>query len=493
LSSVPDCERVAYRLQAFERRLAAREERSAPQKKQLAFFARYDGTRTNQFYFDRFVRLTDVPGGQSLLALAESTPDGHRSAAHNYLTHGLHAYKGKYFPQVVRSLLNSAGVAPGARIVDPFVGSGTTSLEASLMSCTAHGIDQNPLAALIARTKVAALRLPNAELRPMEAEIVGEMKRAYKGDLPNEAYLARWFPPDNLRLVGRVLGAIERAAVPQAMADVARLTLSALLRAWSLQEPTQLRIFRRPTAPDAASLRARFVADLQTTVASLRVGSRLLRELGISLGEVSVLEGDARESATWIADCDALVTSPPYATALPYIDTDRLSIYALGLAEIGERSDLEWSMIGNREIRKRQRAELEEQLDENAAGLPGAVIKDILAIRSRNQATGVGFRRENLPSLLYRYFADMQTVLRRAAESLKPGALVAIVVGDSFTMAGTKRVRIRTADALCETASNLGFKTDERIAMGGQVGYLPHQRNTIPAEEILILRSPKRP
>jgi Putative RNA methylase family UPF0020 len=492
LSSARETEHVGYRLQPFERRLADLEKNGAREKNQLAFFARYDGSRTHQFYFDRFVRLTDVRAAQSLVELAELTPDGHRSAAHNYLTHGLHAYKGKYFPQVVRSLLNTAGVAPAARVVDPFVGSGTTSLEASLMGCAAHGIDQNPLAALIARTKVAALRLSPAELEPMEAAILAEIRRPYKGDLPNASYLARWFPPSNLRLIGRVLTAVERAALPQAMADIARLTLSSLLRAWSLQEPSQLRIFRRPAAPDAASLRARFVADLRTTVASLRVGSHLLRELGISLGKVTVLEGDARESATWIADCDALVTSPPYATALPYIDTDRLSIYALGLAEISERSDLEWSMIGNREIRKRQRTELEQQLDENAADLPQAVIKDILMIRSLNQAAGVGFRRENLPSLLYRYFADMQAVLKQAVANLKPNALVAIVVGDSFTMAGSKRVRIRTADALCETANTLGFKTVERIEMGGQVAYLPHQRNTIPSEEILIFRSPKR-
>jgi hypothetical protein len=491
LSSGRDTERVAYRLHAFERRLAKLEEAGAREKEQLAFFARYEGARTHQFYFDRFLRLTDPRAGQSLLALAESTSDGHRSAAHNYLTHGMHAYKGKYFPQVVRSLLNAAGVAPGGRVVDPFVGSGTTSLEASLMGRTAHGIDQNPLAALIARTKVAALQLPSAELEPMQAAILAELKRTRRGELPNEAYLARWFPPATLRLIGRILTAIERPLLPPAMADVARLTLSSLLRAWSLQEPSQLRIYRRPRAPDAASLRRRFIADLHATVASVGLGSRLLDELGISLGKVTVLEGDARKPDAWIGDCDALVTSPPYATALPYIDTDRLSIYALGLAEISERSHLEWSMIGNRELRKRQRIELEEQLDRNAAKLPQAVIEDILMIRARNRAAGAGFRRENLPSLLYRYFADIQTVLERAAENLKPNALAAIVVGDSFTNAGGKRVRIRTANAICETASGLGFTTVERIQMGGQVAYLPHQRNTIPAEEILILRSPK--
>lgn len=490
MSSGSDVEHVAYPLQAFERRLGELEAQGARQKDQLAFFARFDGARTHQFYFDRFVRFTGLADGQSLVDLAEVTSDGHRSAAHNYLTHGLHAYKGKYFPQVVRSLLNSAGIAPGARVVDPFVGSGTTSLEASLMGCSAHGIDQNPLAALIARTKVTALSLQASDLGPMEAALLAEMKRPYRGTLPNQSYLARWFPPDTLKLIGRILGSVERAGLPEPMADIARLTLSSLLRAWSLQEPSQLRIYRRASAPDAASLQQRFTADLRATVASLQLGARLLDELGISLGEVTVVEGDARHSGTWVQECDALVTSPPYATALPYIDTDRLSIYALGLADIDERSGLEWSMIGNRELRKRQRLELEGQLVENAGRLPAPVIEDILTIRRRNEAAGVGFRRENLPALLYRYFADMQTVLERAAENLRASALAAIVVGDSFTTAGTERFRIRTADSICETATALGYDVVERIEMGGQVAYLPHQRNTIPSEEILMLRSP---
>ncbi len=489
MSSLPDCEYVGYRLQSFERQLAELEVRAASAPEQLAFFSRYAGRRTHQFYFDRFSKLRgeDV----SLLAEAEVTRDGHRGAAHNYLTHGLHSYKGKFFPQVVRSLLNSAGLAGPAAVVDPFVGSGTTSLEASLMGFCGHGIDRNPLAVLIARTKSSALALEPEVARDGARAILAGLDGAVEGELPNRAYLERWFPPANLRMVARILGAVEAADTPAAMRDLARVTLSALLRGWSLQEPSQLRIFRREQAPGAAALADRFAADLREASRAVVLGRRLLDELGIAPGPVRIAEGDAREAAAWgDGRFDALVTSPPYATALPYIDTDRLSIYALGLDAVSDRALLEWSMIGNREIRKRQRLELEEDLAANAAGLPAEIVDDIARIRARNEAVGVGFRRENLPALLYRYFADMKAVLERAAETLRPGALCAIVVGDSFTLAGDERFRIRTADFLCAIAGALGFTQDERIAMGGQAAYLPHQRNGIPAEEILRLRAP---
>lgn len=360
------------------------------------------------------------------------------------------------------------------------------------MGFAAHGIDRNPLAALIARTKVAVLALdPDAAAGAADA-LVGAVGASRGGDLPNRPYLERWFAPDTLGVIERILGGAARADVAPALRDLARLSLSTLLRQWSLQEPSQLRIFRRETAPPAEQLLTRWENEVRQACAGVLTGLRLLRELEIDPGAVSTVEGDAREPAAWHGrQFDALVTSPPYATALPYIDTDRLSIYALGLADVADRSALEWAMIGNRELRKRQRLDLEARLHDNADALPASVVADIAEIKRRNDAAGVGFRRENLPALLYRYFADMAAVLREASAHLKRGALCAIVVGDSYTNAGEQRFQIRTADFLCEVAQSLGFTVEERIVMGGQSAYLPHQRNTIPSEDILMFRAPR--
>ena len=65
--------------------------------------------------------------------------------------------------------------------------------------------------------------------------------------------------------------------------------------------------------------------------------------------------GDARELAQRTdRKFDALVTSPPYANALPYIDTDRLSLRAFGLLGDDGQRGAERRLIGNREITDRE-------------------------------------------------------------------------------------------------------------------------------------------
>src|SRR3990172_1697130 len=68
-----------------------------------------------------------------------------------YGPHGVHEYRGKFFPQLVRSLLNIGGVNRGDIVLDPMCGSGTAPVEASLLGCQAIGVDINPLSVLMSQ------------------------------------------------------------------------------------------------------------------------------------------------------------------------------------------------------------------------------------------------------------------------------------------------------------------------------------------------------
>lgn len=72
-----------------------------------------------------------------------------------YLTHELHLYKGKFFPRLVRSLINRYADGPDSIIADPFVGSGTTLLEASLLGFKSIGIDVDPTSVMISSEKLS--------------------------------------------------------------------------------------------------------------------------------------------------------------------------------------------------------------------------------------------------------------------------------------------------------------------------------------------------
>ena len=74
-----------------------------------------------------------------------------------YSAHGLHEYKGRFNPQIVRGILNTLGIKTGGRILDPFCGSGTTLVESTLFDYYACGLDINPLAVKIANAKLKAI------------------------------------------------------------------------------------------------------------------------------------------------------------------------------------------------------------------------------------------------------------------------------------------------------------------------------------------------
>jgi SAM-dependent methyltransferase len=70
-----------------------------------------------------------------------------------YAFHNLYPYKGKFYPRVVRTLINGFRLETGSLILDPFNGSGTTTHEASLMGLRSVGIEITPVGVLLARLK----------------------------------------------------------------------------------------------------------------------------------------------------------------------------------------------------------------------------------------------------------------------------------------------------------------------------------------------------
>ena len=76
----------------------------------------------------------------------------------------IYPYRGKYHPQMVRALLNIVGAKPGSRILDPYLGSGTTALEASLLGIDCVGVDISPLCVLLTRVKTRSVEAV-AEIR----------------------------------------------------------------------------------------------------------------------------------------------------------------------------------------------------------------------------------------------------------------------------------------------------------------------------------------
>lgn len=80
-----------------------------------------------------------------------------------YLTHNIHRYSGKFIPQIANAVI-SLVTKENDIILDPYMGSGTTMLEASLLKRHSVGIDLNPLAVLISKVKNTPIEVNKLEM-----------------------------------------------------------------------------------------------------------------------------------------------------------------------------------------------------------------------------------------------------------------------------------------------------------------------------------------
>jgi len=402
-----------------------------------------------------------------------------------YLTHSFHEYKGRFYPQLAKVFMNYAGIKKGDKVLDPFCGSGTTLVESLLYGVDAVGIDINPIAFLLAKAKVKSIQLKLKDLSIIKKsfqniEDESDWEKININDYSNSLdteYLKNWFPEGNLKKVIYIQKRIKELQ-NETYELFSKVVLSNLLREFSFQDPSQLRIKRRIDTPPKNLIKT-FKKNLVEQIENLEKFQSLERfELGSKvenyLGDTRTLMKSANLNKNSI---DLVITSPPYATALPYVDTDRLSLFAFGYTNKNNFRKLEETLIGNREITKSKREILDKELETNfkESILPKEIIETLKKIYFLNKDANVGFRRKNTAAVLYKYFLDMHKY-------------AFFVVGNNRTTAGEKVINIPTDDFIRSIAESNNFKLIEKISMNVQQSYMIHSKNSINTESILILQ-----
>lgn len=439
--------------------------------------------------------------------------DIHRQVT-RYSAHGIHEYRGKFNPQVVRAIGNMMNLRDGAWVLDPFCGSGTTLLECVHSGWNAVGLDLNPLGVLISNAKVTALHTPpivlhNAAQRLLrrlsertsglsydrwdEARMIHIAGQDWRARIPSFDYLASWFPEPVLAQFSLILEEIN-LAVEIPFVPIFQVILSDLVRSVSLQDPADLRIRRRKDASDNYPVVPMFIESVSAKVGAIVRAREILRSI---TGHQEAFVADSRQPLDWIdgrvgrdfTGFDGVITSPPYATALPYVDTQRLSLCLLGLAMPRDITRLNRALIGTREITQRRRQLLESQLQgEGETAVPPSVAALCRHLSDLALLPGNGFRRRNMPALLFGYFHDMARVFSSVRSVVKPNGLFALVVGRNRTTLGGKTVVIDTPRLLGDVAEANGWHVQEMLEMNAYQRFDIHRRNSIRTETLVVLK-----
>jgi site-specific DNA-methyltransferase (cytosine-N4-specific) len=244
----------------------------------------------------------------------------HEESTQEHL-HSLHPYPAKFIPQIPRKAIE-AWSNVGDLVYDPFAGCGTTLLEASLLGRLAVGTDNNPVAVLISKAKVA--KYTDANLKSL-IKIAAEIKRdlpTTKPDkklIPDNENFAYWFD----QVVLDKLSALKSLIItkPEPAKTLLLAVFSSIIVRVSFQDSdTRYAKINRITKPEDVG--KVFLAKLKEVINSLPeviTGKR---------ASAKIYQADARKVPFIKTESVSLiVTSPPYLNAYDYHKYHRQRIH----------------------------------------------------------------------------------------------------------------------------------------------------------------------
>jgi hypothetical protein len=264
-------------------------------------------------------------------------------------THGFHAYPARMHPETARRAIEAF---PGGRVLDPFMGSGTTAVEAVRAGRAFVGLDISKVPLEIAWTRTRVLRPEQSRRVEQEGHRLGN--RAFSeieegAPLPPWTRAERdWYDPHTLREIVTLKGLIDREGD-----EFIRRTLTCVLSSILVKLSKQISdsdvkqdAYHRPK-PRGAAFRWFRDRCSELTKGLLQLGSDLHKRK-VAFVEPEFKREDARTATLQPGSVDLVVTSPPYAGVYDYArhQSRRYPIFGEDPAfaeahEMGSRRDAE--------------------------------------------------------------------------------------------------------------------------------------------------------
>ena len=237
----------------------------------------------------------------------ESLPQDSLDIADRVRTNPL-PWKGQFSPQLVERLLAAYAQQPSV-VLDPFVGSGTTLVEAASQGHSAQGFDLNPAAVILARV----YQLTNLDSGPRSAALCTLRERL--ADHINLSDVPLFPDTTSGSTIRRDLESSLTRIWYNASLGVVQDLAAALV---------VLCDFHRKTLDEAVILKT--WQRLEKTVQSLPITKR----------KIIAQHADARSLPIESSSVDIILTSPPYINVHNYHQKYRRSVEAMG-----------WNVLGN--------------------------------------------------------------------------------------------------------------------------------------------------
>lgn len=364
-------------------------------------------------------------------------------------------------------------------VLDPFTGSGTTLLAASVQGSRAYGWESQPFIYRVARAKIGSARVDPKKL--YDAGSLALETAKHDPTLPTKdehPLLEKCYHSDALGDLRRLQRAVEyiSATVEQEVSDLLWLALVSILRPTSHVGTAQWQYIQ----PNKT--KTRIISPFSGFEAKLKViGDDILRLQPYLCEDMHLAPLDARTAVDFPPESvDVVITSPPYANNFDYADATRLEMTFLGDVE-------RWSDL------RTLRNSLVHACSQHMAGYDsdGALRDELLApIRPTltpiyEQLSEVRHTRggkKAYHAMIVGYFHDMAKVWKNLRSLVRCGGSAYFVVGDSAPYG----VYVPVDTLLGELAVAAGFKGFEFTKLRSRNTKWKNRKHRVPLKEGIL-------
>ena len=389
-----------------------------------------------------------------------------------YLTHSYHRYPAKFIPQFARRIIKEYSNEEEL-ICDPFVGCGTTLLEALLIQRRALGVDINPVAYLITKAKTTCIepQLLKMYVSKFFAKLDHEKNKTHNEVIErvkeslNYDRIRFWFNDDTIRDLSFILSLTEDVQ-EKAVQDFLKCGFSHILKncsRWNMDsvKPARDKDKNMPKVIPTFKRHIRHMTRKNRAYCQI-LPKRVKRNIS---EYVEILCEDCRNIRCKDEYVSFIVTSPPYVTSYEYADLHQLTF--LWLNPDTDITDNRKNYIGTKQPKDISVKEIHSE------------IANEIVRKLKNEASKVDGNKNHYlngcAQAVSTYFAEMQQAFEQFIRVLKPCGIACIVIGNT-TLGG---VNILNAEVLSEISINVGFKLLKAIKrrIPSNKKWLPSIRN----------------
>lgn len=332
---------------------------------------------------------------------------------------------------VPRAILNQHR-GENLRVLDPFMGSGTTAVETVLSGNIPLGVEMDPFARMIA--SVSSTTYNERELKTLK-RLYEKVQRNWityePAEKPDLAGIDRWFGDGVLNQLLQLKAAIIKETSKKYLPFML-VTFADCIKPVSLMERQSLKPYiSKKFSKKTKSVNESFEASFNAHFAAI---SSMSCACGLST-PIEWIGFDATVFTTQSNSVDIAISSPPYINALDYTRCIKIESALCGTINNAEVSALHKKQVGHEARRK-------QKIEPTVKKLFNDYFEKISQADPMRGLTALA------------YFNDMYNNLRNVYSALKKGGCYHLIVGDNTI----RNLFVPTHEILAKLGESIGFE-----------------------------------